>query len=105
LDPESHEWGYIGCKFFAKKMCAATAATPFLAAHLQSLQEFLPRQGADTLCAKCEQQLSCREPSTWVTHAPGLVKPSQQTLLNKTSLAQQNVTCEPALDQPSIWHD
>jgi hypothetical protein len=35
-----------------KKMWAATAATPFLAAHLQSLQEFPPRQGADTLSMK-----------------------------------------------------
>ena len=31
MDPESHEWGYIGRKFFAQKMWAATAASPFLA--------------------------------------------------------------------------
>ena len=49
MDPESHEWGYIGRKFFASKMWVATAGGPWVAAHLRSLQEFPPRQGADTL--------------------------------------------------------
>lgn len=49
MDPESHEWGYVGHKFFAAKMWAPTAATPFLAAHLKSLQAYPPRQSADTL--------------------------------------------------------
>jgi arylsulfatase A-like enzyme len=49
MDPESHEWGYIGRKFFAWKLWAPTAAGPFLAAHLKSLQDFPPSQGADTL--------------------------------------------------------
>ena len=52
MDPESHEWGYIGRKFFAAKMWAPTAAGPFIAAHLQSLQQYPPRQGADTLSLK-----------------------------------------------------
>ena len=52
MDPESHEWGYIGRKFFASKLWAPTAATPFLVAHLKSLQDFPPRQGADTLSMK-----------------------------------------------------
>ena len=26
MDPESHEWGYVGRKFFAHKMWAPTAA-------------------------------------------------------------------------------
>ena len=52
MDPESHEWGYIGRKFFAQKMWAPTAAAPFLAAHLKSLQEYPPRQGADSLSMK-----------------------------------------------------
>jgi arylsulfatase A-like enzyme len=52
MDPESKEWGYIGRKFFAQKMWAPTAAGPFLAAHLKSLQEFPPRQGADSLSMK-----------------------------------------------------
>ncbi len=52
MDPQSHEWGYAGRKFFAQKMWAPTAAGPFLAAHLQSLQEHPPRQGADTLSLK-----------------------------------------------------
>ena len=49
MDPESHEWGYAGRQFFAKKMWAATAAKPYMAEHLKSLQAFPPRQGADTL--------------------------------------------------------
>lgn len=52
MDPESKEWGYIGRKFFATKMWAPTAATPFIAAHLTSLAEFPPRQKADTLSLK-----------------------------------------------------
>ncbi|TWU20737.1 arylsulfatase [Bythopirellula polymerisocia] len=52
MDPQSHEWGYAGRKFFAQKMWAPTAAGPFLAAHLKSLQEFPPRQGADSLSMK-----------------------------------------------------
>jgi arylsulfatase len=52
MDPESHEWGYIGRKFVAEKLWAPTAGSRFLAAHLKSLQEFPPRQGADTLSMK-----------------------------------------------------
>jgi arylsulfatase len=52
MDPESHEWGYAGRKFVAQKLWAPTAAGPFLAAHLQSLSEFPPSQGADTLSMK-----------------------------------------------------
>jgi arylsulfatase len=52
IDPESHEWGYAGRKFVAQKLWAPTAAGPFLAAHLQSLSEFPPSQGADTLSMK-----------------------------------------------------
>lgn len=52
MDPESPEWGYIGRKFLASKLWAPTAAGPFLAAHLQSLQEYPPSQGADTLSLK-----------------------------------------------------
>ena len=44
MDPESHEWGYIGRKFFAAKLWAPTAAGPFIAAHLKSLMEFPPRR-------------------------------------------------------------
>lgn len=49
MDPESHEWGYVGRRFFASKLWAPTAASPFLAAHLKSIAEFPPSQGADTL--------------------------------------------------------
>jgi arylsulfatase len=52
MDPESHEWGYIGRKLFAQKLWAPTAAGPFLQAHLASLSAYPPRQGADTLSMK-----------------------------------------------------
>jgi len=52
MDPESHEWGYIGRKFFASKLWAPTAAGPFLQEHLKTLAEYPPRQGADTLSMK-----------------------------------------------------
>ena len=52
MDPESHEWGYIGRKFVAEKLWAPTAAGMFLQAHLKSLQDYPPRQAADTLSMK-----------------------------------------------------
>ena len=52
MDPESHEWGYVGRKFLAQKLWAPTAAGAFLATHLQSLEDFPPSQGADTLSMK-----------------------------------------------------
>jgi arylsulfatase A-like enzyme len=52
MTPDSEEWGYIGKKFLARKLWAPTAATPFIAAHLKSLLEFPPSQGADTLSMK-----------------------------------------------------
>src|SRR5262249_46683712 len=52
MDPESHEWGYAGRKFFASKLWAPTAAGPFLQAHLKSMAEFPPSQGAGTLSTK-----------------------------------------------------
>jgi len=52
MTPDSEEWGYIGKKFVAQKLWVPTAATPFLAAHLKSLAEYPPSQGADTLSMK-----------------------------------------------------
>ena len=52
MTPDSAEFGYIGRLFFAQKLWAPTAAGPFLAAHLKSLEEFPPSQGADTLSMK-----------------------------------------------------
>jgi arylsulfatase len=52
MTPDSEEFGYIGRLFFAQKLWAPTAAGPFLAAHLKSLEEFPPSQGADTLSMK-----------------------------------------------------
>jgi hypothetical protein len=39
MDPDSHEWGYIGRESFTAKLWAPTAATSFLVAHLKSLQD------------------------------------------------------------------
>jgi arylsulfatase len=52
MTPDSEEWGYIGKKFLAAKLWAPTGAGPFLAAHLKSLQDYPPSQGADTLSMK-----------------------------------------------------
>jgi arylsulfatase len=52
MTPDSEEYGYIGRMFLAHKLWAPTAAGPFLAAHLKSLEEFPPSQGADTLSMK-----------------------------------------------------
>jgi arylsulfatase len=52
MDPESHEWGYVGRKFFASKMWAPTAAGPYIQTLLKSIQEYPPRQGADSLSLK-----------------------------------------------------
>ena len=52
IDPESHEWGYMGRKFFASKLWAPTAAQPFLAEHLSSFAKYPPRQKAESLSAQ-----------------------------------------------------
>jgi arylsulfatase len=52
VTPDSEEFAYEGRLFVGQKLWAPTAATPFLAAHLKSLQDFPPSQGADTLSMK-----------------------------------------------------
>jgi hypothetical protein len=56
VTPDSGEWQYEGRKFMAAKLWAPTAAGPFLTAHLKSLQDFPPRQGADTLSMKGDRR-------------------------------------------------
>jgi arylsulfatase len=52
VTPDAPGYEYEGRKFFASKLWAPTAAGPFLAAHLKSLEDYPPRQGADTLSMK-----------------------------------------------------
>jgi len=52
MTPDSEAFQYIGRKFLGQKLWAPTAASPFIAAHLKSLMEFPPSQGADTLSMK-----------------------------------------------------
>ncbi len=52
VTPDAPGYEYEGRKFVAQRLWAPTAATPFLAAHLKSLQDFPPSQGADTLSMK-----------------------------------------------------
>jgi arylsulfatase A-like enzyme len=52
VTPDSEEFNYEGRLFVGQKLWAPTAATAVLAAHLKSLQEFPPSQGADTLSMK-----------------------------------------------------
>jgi len=49
VTPDAPGFEYAGRKFVAQKLWAPTAAGPFLAAHLKSLADFPPSQGADTL--------------------------------------------------------
>jgi len=49
VTPDAPGYEYAGRKFVAEKLWAPTAAVPFLAAHLKSLSDFPPSQGADTL--------------------------------------------------------
>src|SRR5262249_11381468 len=48
VTPDAPGFEYAGRKFLASKLWAPTAAGPFLAAHLKSLQAFPPSQGAGT---------------------------------------------------------
>jgi hypothetical protein len=52
MTPDSDEWAYVARKFVGQKLWAPTAAAPFIAAHLKSIQEFPPSQAADTLSMK-----------------------------------------------------
>ena len=52
MDPESHEWGWTARRFFASKMWALNSSAPFIEKHLKSMQEYPPRQGADSLSIK-----------------------------------------------------
>jgi arylsulfatase len=52
MDQESQEWGTASRKFFASKLWALNSSVPFITAHLKSLMEYPPSQGADTLSLK-----------------------------------------------------
>ena len=52
MDPESHEWGYIGRKFVGEKLWVPTAAQPLLMEHLKSFADYPPRQKAESLSAQ-----------------------------------------------------
>jgi arylsulfatase len=52
VTPDAPGFEYEGRKFFASKLWAPTGAGPILAAHLKSLQDYPPRQAADTLSMK-----------------------------------------------------
>ena len=52
IDPESHEWGYMGRYFMARKMWTMIPAQGFIRQHLESLVAYPPRQKADSLSIK-----------------------------------------------------
>ena len=52
MDQESHEWGAAGRQVLRLEDVGVELAAPFIAAHLKSLMEFPPSQGADTLSMK-----------------------------------------------------
>ena len=49
FDPHSREWGYMARKLFAEKMWTFIPAQGLIAAHIKSLQEWPPRQRAQSL--------------------------------------------------------
>lgn len=49
MDQESHEFGYIGRKLFAQKMWTLIPAQEILGQHIASLQQWPPRQRAESL--------------------------------------------------------
>jgi arylsulfatase len=49
FDPHSPEWGYMGRKLFAEKLWTLIPAQGLIAAHIKSLQEWPPRQRAQSL--------------------------------------------------------
>ena len=49
FDPHSREWGYMARKLFAEKLWTLIPAQGLIAAHIKSLQEWPPRQRAQTL--------------------------------------------------------
>ena len=51
MDQESHEWGTAG-HASSQQDVGAEPSGPFIAAHLKSLMEYPPSQGADTLSIK-----------------------------------------------------
>ncbi len=52
VTPDAPGYEDAGRRFVAQKLWAPTAAGPYLAAHLKSLEEYPPSQGADTLNMK-----------------------------------------------------
>ena len=49
FDPHSPEWGYMGRKLFAEKLWTLIPAQGLIAAHIKSLQDWPPRQRAQSL--------------------------------------------------------
>ena len=49
FDPHSPEWGYMGRKLFAEKLWTLIPAKGIIAEHIKSLQEWAPRQRAESL--------------------------------------------------------
>jgi len=49
FDPHSPEWGYMARKLFAEKLWTMIPAQRILAEHMQSLQDWPPRQRSDSL--------------------------------------------------------
>jgi arylsulfatase len=49
FDPHSREWGYMARKLFAQKMWTLVPAQGIIAEHMKSLQDWPPRQRAESL--------------------------------------------------------
>jgi arylsulfatase A-like enzyme len=67
FDPHSPEWGYMGRKLFAEKLWTLIPAQGLIAEHIESLQEWPPRQRAQSLSMQKAMEAVMRQ----LEQAPG----------------------------------
>ncbi len=70
FDPHSREWGYMGRKLFAEKLWTLVPAQGLIAKHVKSLQEWPPRQKAQSLSLQKAMEGVMRQ----LEKAPGVLQ-------------------------------
>jgi arylsulfatase len=70
FDPHSHEWGYMGRKLMAEKLWTLIPAQGIIAEHMKSLQEWPPRQRAQSLSLQKSMEAVMKQ----LEKAPGQIQ-------------------------------
>jgi len=70
FDPHSPEWGYMGRKLFAEKLWTLIPAQGIIAEHVKSLQEWPPRQRAESLSMQKTMEAMMKQ----LEKAPGQIQ-------------------------------